>query len=253
MFFEEIIKKKQENFTSLEMQIIQVILENKEQMRQMTIGDLAQKSFTSKSSVLRFTQKLGFNGYADFKVLIDWNKATGSEMGKITSANVAASCEKFLAAVEQGPHLESFCDLIHQQEYVYLLATSVDQQLQADHLAKQFLNLGKHIAKIPYTPNADISSRIIEGLSGKDLIIVFSHTGENEFLKQLLAIPILRKVPIISFTFEQKNWLNDHATAHFHIETDSFVSHLMYPSFIHIIIDFLVYQYRDYLKQQESN
>lgn len=249
MFFEEIIKKKQEDFSSLELQIVQVILENKENMRQMSIGDLAQKSFTSKSSVLRFTQKLGFNGYADFKVLIDWNKAANSESGNISSADVAANCEKILAAVEKEEHLLKFCELVHTQKHIYLLATSIDQQLQAEHLAKQFLKLGKHIVQIPYTPNADISSMIIEGLSAKDLIIVFSHTGENEFLKQLLSLPVLKKVPIVAFTYEENNWLNGHAEAHFHTETDSVISRLMYPSFIHVIIDFLTYKYKEYMNK----
>ena len=50
--------------------IIEYIIKNKANCQEMTIIELAKETLTSKSSILRLTQKLGFSGYSEFKYSI---------------------------------------------------------------------------------------------------------------------------------------------------------------------------------------
>ena len=64
MFNHEQIKK----FTDVEMLIYNYILQNAQQIRFMTIRELADATHVSTSAIMRFCKKLDCEGYAEFKV-----------------------------------------------------------------------------------------------------------------------------------------------------------------------------------------
>ncbi|MDN6292052.1 MAG: MurR/RpiR family transcriptional regulator, partial [Tetragenococcus halophilus] len=47
--------------------ISQYIINHEEECKRLSITQLAEATMTSKSSILRFTQKLGLSGYSEFK------------------------------------------------------------------------------------------------------------------------------------------------------------------------------------------
>jgi len=55
-------------FTTSEQFIATYICRNKEQIAKLSIGDLASETHTSNPTIIRFCQKLGFDGYSDFKI-----------------------------------------------------------------------------------------------------------------------------------------------------------------------------------------
>lgn len=67
MKIEEIINKNYEHFSDIDENIAKFVLNCKDKIGNMGINEVAQKSFASKSSVLRFSQKLGFSGFSEFK------------------------------------------------------------------------------------------------------------------------------------------------------------------------------------------
>ncbi|MEM5594190.1 hypothetical protein AAHH67_24950 [Niallia circulans] len=58
------------DYTTAEKNIAKYILENANLIERMTIQELAQKTFTSHTSIIRFTQKLGMKGFKDFKIML---------------------------------------------------------------------------------------------------------------------------------------------------------------------------------------
>lgn len=64
---EELITKHQKLFGELDKEIIAYMLNNPEQIKKLSITELADITFTSKSTVLRLVKKLGFSGYSEFK------------------------------------------------------------------------------------------------------------------------------------------------------------------------------------------
>ena len=60
--------KHKENFTVLERQITDYILEHRDEMYEMTLAELAGKLYVSKATVIRYFKKLGFSSYRELCV-----------------------------------------------------------------------------------------------------------------------------------------------------------------------------------------
>ena len=71
MKFEDLIKENKEKFTQTDLAIIDFIINNKDKKLDLSINDLARKCLTSRTSILRFSKKLGFDGYSEFKYFIN--------------------------------------------------------------------------------------------------------------------------------------------------------------------------------------
>lgn len=55
--------KEMQNFTNHEKDVANYILTHMEQIPDMSAGELAKSSLTSKATVVRLSQKLGLSGY----------------------------------------------------------------------------------------------------------------------------------------------------------------------------------------------
>lgn len=58
----------QENFTEREKMISDYIVENSEEVVNMSSRELARKTLTNSTTIIRFIKKLGYHSYNDFKV-----------------------------------------------------------------------------------------------------------------------------------------------------------------------------------------
>lgn len=71
MKLEELIKENKEKFTQTDLGIIDFLLNNENKKLDLSINDLAKKCLTSRTSILRFSKKLGFDGYSEFKFFLN--------------------------------------------------------------------------------------------------------------------------------------------------------------------------------------
>ena len=60
--------KEQAHFTNHEKEVAGYILEHLDRIPEMSSGELANASFTSKATVVRLSQKLGLAGYQEFRL-----------------------------------------------------------------------------------------------------------------------------------------------------------------------------------------
>lgn len=60
--------KEKNNFTERESEIANYILDNCEKVLDMTTRELANETYTSATVIVRFTKKLGYHGFSDFKL-----------------------------------------------------------------------------------------------------------------------------------------------------------------------------------------
>lgn len=72
MKLESLVNERYNSFSDGEMEIAKYILQNKEIIHTLSINQLANNSLSSKSSVLRFAQKLGFSGFTELKNFMKW-------------------------------------------------------------------------------------------------------------------------------------------------------------------------------------
>ena len=69
------IRAERDQMSAIERRIADFILENAHLLRDYSSQQLANSLGISQSSVVKFSQKLGFKGYPDLKVEYSWDDA----------------------------------------------------------------------------------------------------------------------------------------------------------------------------------
>ena len=73
---------EKEKFSAVEQSIIKYMLDNPKDIVNMSIRELANKTFTSPAAIFRLCQKCGLKGYTEFKVkfISEANRALDSQI-----------------------------------------------------------------------------------------------------------------------------------------------------------------------------
>ena len=75
----DLINKNYKTLSDADLYSLKCIVEIGKGIEKMSIEQLASQCDTSKSSILRLTQKLGFSGYSEFKNYIKWESPKSVE------------------------------------------------------------------------------------------------------------------------------------------------------------------------------
>ncbi|WP_053363070.1 MurR/RpiR family transcriptional regulator [Bacillus sp. FJAT-27251] len=212
MNLDDLINKNYEYLSDTDSNIAKYVLANKDKIGKMGINQLAINSLASKSSVLRFTQKLGFSGYSEFKNFVKWEDAIPDDTLEPNELldQIIFDVKKTLEYLNKVD-LEPIYEVIEESDNIYVISTGIAQGNQAAELQRLFLLIGKPVQFIPGMVHANEYRRVIEKLTSEDLIILFSLSGENPTLQGLLDIPAVKGAKIISVTNFKSNWLSGNA------------------------------------------
>ncbi len=254
MKLEGLINEKYSSLSEGELAIAKYVLENKQGIHKLSINQLAHNSLTSKSSVLRFAQKLGFSGFTELKNFIKWgeiftdNQVVHSNLDEQIVNSVTNTINNL-----KNQNLDEIFQAIDNSEHIYIIGTGWAQQNQASEMQRMFLGLGKEMQVLPFG-HTSLYHIMIERMCEKDLLIVFSGSGNNPILKEALTTPILKNVKILGITANSSNWLVNHSTFSIqaYIDPPSPTGTNIYSLYspIHVIIEMLVYNYVEYLNRK---
>ncbi|KAB7668399.1 MurR/RpiR family transcriptional regulator [Bacillus sp. B1-b2] len=253
MKLEGLINEKYASLSEGELAIAKYILENKEIIHKLSINQLANNSLTSKSSVLRFAQKLGFSGFTELKNFMKWGNFFSDE--QVENSNLD---ERIITSVTntiehlKNANMEELFRAIKESEHIYIIGTGWAQQNQASELQRMFLGMGKEMQVLPFG-HTSLYQVMIERMCEKDLLIIFSGSGNNPLLKEALTTPILKNVKILGITASENNWLANNSTFHINAQidaptTDTAIYSLYSP--IHVIIEVIVYNYVEFINRR---
>lgn len=251
MKIEEIINENYNYLSDIDTAIAKYVLDNKKEVGDMGINDLAKSSFSSKSSVLRFAQKLGFSGYSELKNYIKREEAISTEAFETNDLydQVITDIKRTLEYLK-NIDLTSIYEMIEKSQNIYVLTTGVAQENQAYEIQRLFLMIGKPIHVLPGTIHSSEYRRIMENVTAKDLIIVLSLSGENPNLDGLLDIPHVKGTKTISLTNFKSNRLagrtdyNLYASSTVNATPEHWWIQAVSPFFI--VIERLLFGYMDY-------
>ena len=249
MKFQQIIQNNAQILSETDKTICSYIYAHQEQIPELSITKLADASYTSKSSVLRFVQKLGFKGYSEFKHLIDWNGNTRTVQEALSLEQLTDYIDNVLNRIQESD-LAGFFELLRNASRIYLLATGTDQQIQAQNFARSFLKMNIVCTVIPGNSNIELTSIVLDNVEKEDIIMVFSGSGSNGQINELLTVPLLKEVPIIALTVAEKNWLTEHSCYHFSVSTrNNDVPPFFASGMCHLLIDYLAANFQQYVEK----
>lgn len=226
-------KLEQVKLSSAQQSVVDYLLEIRDQMKDKTVKDVAEASYTSTGTVIRLTKKLGYHGFEDFKEDflkeieyldthfndIDSNLPFQKEdtIQKIASKITLLAKETMQDTLSLVEHdsLQKAVRLLKKANQIHLAAISYSL------LLGQMFRLD--MSRIGRLVNVcDISGEELflpAVVSSKDTVIFISYSGQIEKLCQLAKMVKEKGASIIVISSLGDNELKTYADVVLHIST----------------------------------
>ncbi len=218
MRLEEIINKHRENLNDTDMVIWKYILNHRSEARHISIHELARDCAVSSTTIVRFAQKLGFDGFGELKAVLKMETAEQSDY----SADVLNDLGKFYRQIWDKLSTSNYDDasrLIHESNRVFAFASGVVQQNVVEELKRLFFYDGVLIYSVQGRVELET---ILRTLTPDDVFIFVSLSGETTMAVEAARELKLRDIPIISITQLHDNTLASLSTANMYVSPAQF-------------------------------
>ncbi|MFV0466017.1 MAG: MurR/RpiR family transcriptional regulator [Lachnospiraceae bacterium] len=202
-----------------EIALINYFLEHPDETAKLSIHVLSEKSYTSPATIIRFCKKLGFRGYKEFIVSLNYelalrsskNKDIGEEINKGDSLEdiVDKVTYRNIQALEDTRKL---VDLDEMQRCIDVLVAAKtvglfgigSSLLAAKDMYLKFLRLNK-----PCICCDDLHLQIIyaKNLTSMDAAVIFSYSGLTQEIISSAKLLKNQNVPVITITRFAENEL----------------------------------------------
>lgn len=245
MHLEDLINRNYSNLNENDYYIWDYIRAHRKESESIAIEDLATKCHVSRSTILRFTKRLGLNGYAEFKVYLRMDNESQREKQDGVEL-VYHTYEKFMQEIKDRD-FQHVIELITNAKNAYVYGTGSIQNNVAAEIKRSFLIVDKLFFNISTANESYVFADII---TQEDVIIMISYSGENpqllDFAKKLKA----KNVSIISITVARNNSLSHMAEESLFVDVPDIENplgprHEGLVSYF-LLLDFILVKYIDY-------
>ena len=190
MFNYEQIKK----FTDVEILIYNYIMQNSQNIRYMTIRELADAVHVSTSAIMRFCKKLDCEGYAEFKVQFQMHLEEIKEKQPLNDISEIIHYFQSVNNEEFEQNISQVAQLVSQAKQIIFVGIGTSGIL-GKYGARYFSNIGKfsYFIDDPFYPN-------IGGISDDAVVIMLSVSGETEQTLNLARFFLQQRCTLVSIT-----------------------------------------------------
>ena len=204
--------QEQEGFSESERTIADFLLANFRILPSMSTRQLAKETFTSSAAIVRFSQKLGFGGYSEFRVkfLADMmqymERPHGDELAmtdrdsvhslldKVTSISIDALKET-RSMLEPGDFVRALA-ILNKTAHVDFYA--MDNNLDIANMAATSFIMANKCSTVH--PAMTMQYLQATGAPKEHVAFFISRTGENRMLSDIAHLLKLRGNPIMLLT-----------------------------------------------------
>ncbi len=249
MRLEELINKNYSQLNENDLYIWKYISTHRKECETLSIDDLANKCHVSRTTILRFSQRLGLKGYVELKVYLRMNnqlyqnKQTGLEL-------VYKTYIDYMNEIKEKD-LTQIMKMIDYAKNAYVYGTGSIQDNVALELKRSFLEVGKLFF---YIQSKDETNAFIDVIDSLDIIVMISYSGENEQLLAFAKKLKVKSVPIIAITATKDNTLSHLADESLYVQVPSIFNPLgpRHEGLVNyfLLIDFILMKYIDYQERK---
>ncbi len=185
MRLEDLVNEKYEHLNENDLLIWQYIQNHKKECCEIPIEELAAKCCVSRTTISRFTQKLSFEGFREFKLHLKME----CEADKVQKALVLDDvCDNYIKCIQSAKEtdMKEMCEHIYQAKRLFVFGTGEVQRSAAQMISRMFVNAERFFVTLA---GANELTMAMEDLGKEDLMILISLSGENP-----LAIEAARKL-----------------------------------------------------------
>lgn len=180
------------------------ILNNKKKCESMCIQELALKCNVSHTTILRFAQKLGLNGYSELKFYLKMENRNKCTFDKGEIINITYDIKKTMDILIQSDFSELYY-LLDNCDRVFAYGTGEIQNNAIKELKRNLLFMGKLVNIIE---GKEEFESIVRYINKNDVIFLVSLSGENQLTNEIVKSLNKKGVSIISITKIGNNTLS---------------------------------------------
>ncbi|MBL7564841.1 MurR/RpiR family transcriptional regulator [Staphylococcus saccharolyticus] len=241
------------NFNQLndnDIQIVHYVNTHIEKCQTIKIQELAHHTHASNAMIHRFTRKLGFDGYSDFKSFLKFENHKKQQLPSDSMEQFKQEIENTFSYLERiDYHL--LTNKMHEATTIYLYGTCRAQMNVAKEAQRILLTMHKNIIILHDVYELKM---VLNKTVPKDLFFIISLSGETYQLTEVTQLLQLRQKFFISITTMKDNSLAQQANYNIYVSSNTFYLNdgTDYSSFIsyHIFFETLL---RKYNKRKENN
>ena len=205
--------------TSIEKKIAEYILEDPEWIKNLTTYEIAKNCDTSQASIVRFSKKLGFSGFPDFKLSLSQdigNRKAESHVNimheelkstdsfeiigkKVATENIRAVNNTY--EITDFNELEKAVQAINNARKIMLVGVGFSGIVARDFYFK-LMELGK-VASFENDSHMQLS--YLSTMNENDILFVISHSGKTLELFNLTKVAKNKGIKIITLTSVANN------------------------------------------------
>lgn len=169
---EEILEK----LTETEKSVVNYINSNTEKLPNMSIVDVAEKTFTSPATVSRTIKKCDLDGFTELRYILSKKDALNTDSKQVNAILEKSLMEaKYTLEHMSVSKILKVVELIKNADRIYILARGLTE-LVADEFSLKLQLLGFNTFKIS-DPN--IMIELSKNIEEKELMIIFSLNGRT--------------------------------------------------------------------------
>lgn len=252
MNLEMLMQKYQKDLSEMDWMILGYILENEQEVMELSIVELGEKVHSSKSSILRLTKKLGFSGYSEFKYFMRQSKQNQTNLATANLIALQAKDIDNTVKLAQQTNFSLLSQALQKANTVYCYATGYSQRKVVEELSKMLMLCDKRSIVIPVKTELDISMSMI---SKEDIVLFVSLSGETDEIKENILSLNARKIPVVAITAFSHNFFAEHAQfSYFYYSTPFSISgknHIAQSLVgLSVLVDIIFRKYIAYLNNE---
>lgn len=222
MFLFQKIEETMMRYTDARHAVGEFILQEQDKLYQYTVTEIAEKTFTSKATVVRFAKAMGYDGWKEFmkdyiaevnyqkkyKNTVDFNIPFQKEDGIDTIAENIKKLQmesiRETADLLDKEVLKKAADYLAGAENIVIFSSSPNTYL-GELFKRKLLTIGKRAA-VAKSGEAGIEAAT---LGPQDLALIISYSGNSVTQNPVNRIGLLKKnhVPIIGITSGGDNYM----------------------------------------------
>lgn len=184
----QLMKINETNMTPSEMKIMEYLISNLDDIQSYPMVDVASRAETSRSALLRFCQKLGYDGYSQFKYAVTQYLSSPSSTVNTAkeSKSIAAIYSETILKLDETIDLNSLQELktLFKEANKIKVFGYAETGLTATHFCQRLLDINYDAQPISsvstITANIDVASE-------EDLLIFFTLSGNTSIIKNAIA------------------------------------------------------------------
>lgn len=215
MCLEELVNKNYDKLNQNDIYIWRYIVKNKKKCSKLTIEELASLCNVSRTTILRFAQKLSLKGFSELKVYLKWE--TSEEVQMETEA-VKVMCDGYTRAINDISKRDftGACKLIYEANRVFVYGSGDVQMNVARQLKMMFLHGGECLYDFE---GLSMDEAFFTLVNPNDLVILISLNGESRNVVELAKKMNLSNVKVLSITKLKDNTLASLSDENIYITT----------------------------------